>query len=528
MMKSVLAMMVALMLCLPAQAEYLQILHTNDIHSYFDHTDHEPDRGGFANLKAVMDQQEAIAYEQGVDTLRVDAGDFMEGTIFYMAEYGRKSFDMHNMMGYDVAVIGNHDYLMGTDDLNSIVGDVNPDFAYLGANVKVDSRFKHIRKHMVPYKMINHKGIKIAFLGLTTNDLLYSWRLYDGVIEKPIKVAKKWAKKLKNEMGADVVIAVTHIGFGKDKKLAKKVPEIDLIIGGHSHDALFAPHWQKSKKGKKVPIVQAGHHAEYLGKLLLDVSKDGLKIVDYELLPVHAQENPDQDVADFVADSLENIKSIYGEEHLEHFVAQSYISPENEEGKTMWSHFTADAMREAVDCQISIQQENMSGPNFPVGEINRFKIYQAHPRWFDFSDRDGWHVYRARVNGFVLRAVFKAVMNLGLPLNISGITFDWWKTPWGSYWVKKMRINGKKINPFKTYTIALPEGIVRGGYGISPLVGLLLKKSHKTPITVVKAIEDKLTRERGVGDDYIEFSNQLNLKSLGNPVDRVTFNGRER
>ena len=86
-----------------------------------------------------------------------------------------------------------------------------------------------------------------------------------------------------------------------------------------------------------------------------------------------------------------------------------------------------------------------------------------------------------------------------------------------------MRINGKRINPFKTYTIALPEGIVRGGYGISPLVGLLLRKSHKTPITVVKAIEDKLTRERGVGDDYIEFSDKINLMSLGNPVDRVTF-----
>ena len=357
-------MIVALLFCLTARAEYLQILHTNDIHSYFDHTDHEPDRGGFANLKTVMDREEALAIKNGVETLRVDAGDFMEGTIFYMAEYGRKSFDMHNMMGYDVAVIGNHDYLMGTDDLNSIVGDVNPNFAYLGANIEVDKRFKHIKKHMVPYKIINHKGIKIAFLGLTTNELVYSWRLYDGKIEKPIKVAKKWAKRLKDQMGADIVIAVTHIGLSKDKKLAKKVPEIDLIIGGHSHNALFSPHWQKSKKGKRIPIVQAGHHAEYLGRLLLDVSKDGLKIIDYELLPVYAQDNPDEDVSNFVAESLENIKNIYGEGHLDHYVAQSYISPENEEGKTMWSHFTADAMREAVDCQISIQQENMSGQIF--------------------------------------------------------------------------------------------------------------------------------------------------------------------
>ena len=48
------------------------------------------------------------------------------------------------------------------------------------------------------------------------------------------------------------------MGLKKDKKFAKKVPEIDLIVGGHSHDALHNVVWQKSKKGKLIPIVQAG------------------------------------------------------------------------------------------------------------------------------------------------------------------------------------------------------------------------------------------------------------------------------
>lgn len=510
------------------RAELVQILHTNDIHSYFDGTDHDHLRGGYANLKKMIDDLKSESLDKGIRSLVVDAGDFMEGTIFYMSEYGLKSFKMHNEMGYDLAVVGNHDYLMGTTDLNKLLGMLDLNFTYLGANINVDSQYKNINSKIVPYKMINVAGHKLAIMGLTTADFLYSWRLYDGKISSPTKTGARLAKKLKKKHGADAVIALTHIGFNSDKKLAKKSPYIDLIIGGHSHDAIKKTHYQKSKKGKRIPIVQAGHHGEYLGRLLVDVSKKGIKVVEYELIPVHYTDEADQGVLELVDQSYQDLYDIYGHQYLSEEVSQSYLKPHSKEAKTIWSFFTADAMRESIDADISVQQENMSGPNYPVGPITNFDLMNAHPRWFDFSDIMGWKVYKAEVSGFLLRSIFKAVMNFGLPLSISGITFDWYKTPWGKYWVKNLRIKGKRVKLFKNYTLALPEGIVRGGLAISPLVGLILKKSERTSLDIVETIKWKLQREGGVGDHYFE-REDFKMKSMGEaPTDRLYFPGRAR
>ncbi|MBT7610539.1 MAG: hypothetical protein HN576_12340 [Bacteriovoracaceae bacterium] len=511
-----------------ANAYLVQILHTNDIHSYFDGSDHDKGRGGYANLKYMIDQYKAKANSDGIESLVVDAGDFMEGTLFYMADYGMKSFQMHNKIGYDFSVIGNHDFLMGTGDLDKLLGKIDLNFTYLGANVSASKKYININNKIRPYKLINLGGYKVAIMGLTTNEIVFSWRLYDGKISSPITHGKKLAKKLKKDIGVSAVIALTHIGFNSDKKLAKKSPDIDLIIGGHSHDALHKVYYQKSKKKKRIPIVQAGHHGEYLGRILIDVTKNGIKVIEYELLPVFASRNANEDVLLLVEKSYSDLYGMYGQEFLEEQISYSYLSADNAEAKSIWSMFTADAMLESVDADMSVQQENMSGPNYPVGVITNFDLINAHPRFFDFTDLFGWKVYKAEVSGFMLKLIFRVVMNFGLPLSITGITYDWFKTPWGKYWIKNLRIKGKRIHPFKRYKLALPEGIVRGGFAITPLVGLLLKNSERTSIDVVDAIKWKLERDGGVGDDYVQRNNFKNRAENLVSVDRVAFPGRHR
>ena len=515
-------------LSLNAHSELIQILHTNDIHSYFDGIDHDKLKGGYANIKYMINKYKEKANNEGIKSLVVDAGDFMEGTLFYMSDYGLKSFEMHNKMGYDIAVVGNHDFLMGTDDLNKLLGMIDLNFSYLSGNLSADKKYKNINNKIKSHKIVKVGNHKVAIMGLTTSDIVYSWRLYNGKISNPIKFGDKLSKKLKKEEGVDAVIALTHIGFNSDKKLAKKASDIDLVIGGHSHDALFRPYYQKSKGGKKIPIVQAGHHGEYLGRLLIDVSDKGVKVVEYELLPVNHSEFADQEVLELVDQSYQDLYQLYGQEFLSEEISESYLSADSKEAKSIWSFFTADAMRESLDADMSVQQENMSGPNYPVGSITNFDLMNAHPRWFDFNDIMGWKVYKAEVSGFLLKILFKTVMNLGLPLSISGVTFDWYKNPWGKYRVKNLKIKGKRIKFFKNYTLALPEGIVRGGLAISPLIGLILKKSERTSIDVMDAIKWKLEREGGVGDDYFK-REDLKVKSIGStPVDRTYFPGRAR
>ena len=88
-----------------AHAVQIQILHTNDTHSYLDHATHSKNVGGSARLKSLIDIYKAQATAKGLKTFVVDSGDFLEGNIYYMAGDGKRSFDVHNEIGYDMGIL---------------------------------------------------------------------------------------------------------------------------------------------------------------------------------------------------------------------------------------------------------------------------------------------------------------------------------------------------------------------------------------------------------------------------------------
>ena len=137
-----------------SQAKIIQILHMNDTHSYLESTRHDSNKGGAARLKSLIDYYKQKAQEEGIKTLVFDAGDFMEGNLFYLAENGRKSFEVHNEMGLDFGALGNHDYLMGTSELDKILGEIDLKYSLVTANLKISSQFKNIRSKIIPYKEI--------------------------------------------------------------------------------------------------------------------------------------------------------------------------------------------------------------------------------------------------------------------------------------------------------------------------------------------------------------------------------------
>ena len=253
-------------------AKIIQILHTNDTHSYLSHSTHNQNQGGMARLKALIDQYKNEALKKDIKSIVLDAGDFLEGNIFYLADEGKKSFQIHNEIGYDVSTLGNHDYLMGSEKLDQLLGSTNLNFSLLAANVYIDNKFPNLKSKISPYAELNIDGIKIAILGLTTDEFLYKWSLNDCEINNPIDSAQFYEDELK-QRGNDAIIALTHIGVLNDLRLAQKTSKVDLIIGGHSHTALFQPVYEKNLDGKNIPIVQAGMHTEYLGRILIDIEK---------------------------------------------------------------------------------------------------------------------------------------------------------------------------------------------------------------------------------------------------------------
>lgn len=480
----------------PAHAVKLQILHTNDTHSYLDSATHNKNVGGAARLKTLIDFHRKQAADKGLATIVVDSGDFLEGNIYYMASEGKRSFEVHNEMGYDMGTLGNHDYQMGSDELNKILGDIDLKFNLLVANLKAEKKYEHIKNKIQPYKEIELEGLKIAFLGLTTDEILYRWRLTTGAISNPIEAGQEYEKKLKNR-GNDFIIALTHIGVLRDVKLAEKTRYIDLIVGGHSHTALFEPVYAINKDKGLVPIVQAGQHTEFLGKLVVDMQKGKqIRVVSYELLPVTMQTAmADAAINEMVKQADAELDASYGKEWLEEKIGYSDLKPKDEQGARKWAYFITDALREKTGADIAIHSPSMNGDNYPVGDISRRSIVNSIPRVFEMTQKFGWDIYTTKIKGAWLRLTIDALSYVGQPLTFSGLKMEYERGPLG-FKIRHVTINGKKINPFKTYTVAFTEGIIRGAEGIDPRTVAILRNPKNTGFKIWATLEEKIKNLR--------------------------------
>ena len=542
--------------CVNVSATIVQILHTNDLHSYYDHTIIDHTRGSYAALKTKMDELEAQATEQGIATLRFDAGDFLEGNIYYMADKGRKSFKIMEEMGYDAVAIGNHDWLMGSRELNKLLKEQPPIFEYLGANFKPKKLFyPAIRKEVKPFATFHIDNIKLGVMGLTTNELFYKWRFDGGKIEKPHKVGAEVSKKMKEKHGHDYVIALTHVGVNGDKKIIKKASDIDLLIGGHSHTAIMRPVMQPDALGIPRPIVQTGAHARFLGRILLKMEKGKpLKIVDYRLIPIYTADERDEKIDQFVSDSREVLNDIYGEDFLQEVVGESRLKLRNSVNTlTPWTKLITDAIKDSVDADISFHSPGFGGSSLPEGEITREMIFNTYPRVFDFDDKYGWHIYKVDIHGVILKSLIRLFLKGQFPVTFSGVNFDLiddeneiidintrivdrdisddpdhplgiigkYLGIDGDFDVVNIKVGGEKIKPYRKYRIAMPEGIVVGGLGISGSVNQLLRNIAKTDMTVWDAVANKVSEVGVITRDYGKYQDDYRTSILAPRKRRV-------
>lgn len=475
-----------------ANAKLIQILHTNDTHSYLNSTIHTEGRGGIAKLKNLITFYKNKMNDEGIQTLVMDAGDFSEGNLYYMADSARRVFEIHNEIGYDFTTLGNHEYLMGPNDLDKILGEMDSNFFLLAANLQINYDQKNLREKIKPYKELKIDGIKIAVLGLTTDEIYYKWRFRGGKVTSPYKAAKKYEEILKQRKN-DFIIALTHIGVFSDIKLARGSKFIDLIIGGHSHTNLFKPVYASNINQNPIPIVQAGMHTEYLGRLIVDLKKGHpLKIISYELIPVTSKEE-DPKIKSLVEMADIDLDSNYGKDWLDQKVGFSDLKINDKRGIIKWAYFITDTMKEKAHADVAIHSPLMNGDDFPIGNITRRDLFNSIPRVFELSEKYGWNIYTTKIKGAWLRVAFMALARFDQVLTFSGITAKYQNTPYGIKF-KHLRINGEEINPSKYYTVAMTEGIARGAEEISPFTARIMNHPKNVNIKIWTTLEDKVTK----------------------------------
>jgi 5'-nucleotidase/UDP-sugar diphosphatase len=284
-------LVVALFLAIPGNPKnctgeseelYFCILHTNDIHSelipHSPAVDYRPGNenpavGGFARLATAVEEIREDKREEGEPVLLFDAGDFLGGAPFAWLALNGSAAELTIMqeMGYDAVTIGNHEYDYGPDLLAQYLlwagyPEAHQKTLVLASNTEAPSGHPLAARGLYSktgmFELEN--GLKVGVFALIGKDaVLSTGETGDMQFLDQRETARQMVDELKGE-GADVIVALSHSGVDEDRELARKVSGIDIIIGGHSHTALFEPVLQGS-----TIIVQAGCFGEYLGQLEL-------------------------------------------------------------------------------------------------------------------------------------------------------------------------------------------------------------------------------------------------------------------
>jgi 2',3'-cyclic-nucleotide 2'-phosphodiesterase (5'-nucleotidase family) len=242
------------------EPNHLVILYINDTHGQLmpHDTENTKDVGGIARIAAKIKEIKGANHGP---TLVLHAGDELSRgdllTVYYGGEVNMLAMEA---AGFDAFTPGNGDFYFGAGNLIKQTNLVK--FPTLHANVVFKENGERLFK---PYVIKEIAGIKVAIIGLGVVRVDHPAGLNLN-LQDYIATAKELIPNLRNE--ADLVIALTHIGLDADKALAKEIPQIDIIVGGHSHNQLDRPLRIPRSNGKgDVIVVQAGELGHFLGYL---------------------------------------------------------------------------------------------------------------------------------------------------------------------------------------------------------------------------------------------------------------------
>lgn len=246
--------MIILSACDSGNKQPLQIIFTNDSHSQV-----EPlkGRGGFEARAAVIDSLRAI----NPNTILLDAGDMWQGTPYFNMFKGAIEVEAYNLMKYNAATLGNHEFDYGIDTLVARISEMQ--FPLLCCNYDVTNT--PLNGKIKPYTIIEQYGWKVGIIGVGVNPegLILQSNIEGIIYEDPILKVNHYASLLHDELKCDFIIVLSHLGlhddtiFGNvaDSTLIANTENIDLVLGGHTHQYNGVFHFT-DLDGDTVPAIQ--------------------------------------------------------------------------------------------------------------------------------------------------------------------------------------------------------------------------------------------------------------------------------
>jgi len=485
-------LLTASMLALSAGAAFadyeLNILHINDFHSRiesinkFDSTCSAEEEGkkecfgGAARLKTAIDQRRQAL--SGKNVLLLNAGDNFQGSLFYTTYKGAAEAEFLNLMKFDAMTVGNHEFDDSEDGLATFLDKVQ--FPVVTANVKATAASK-LGDRIKPSLVLDVGGQKIGIVGAVTNDTPELSSPGPNVtIADDVQSITAAVQDMKGQ-GVNKIIALTHVGYPRDLALIAKIPDVDVVVGGHSHSLLSNtdpkaegpyPTMVNNPGGYKVPVVQAASYSKYLGDLVVNFDDNGVvKDAKGDPILIDSTFTPDPAVVARVAELAKPI------EELRKKVIGSSEGPIDGDRKVCrvkecsMGNLVADAILDRTKNQgVTIAVQNGGGLRASIdgGEVTQGEVITVLPfqntlATFQLKGED---VVKALENG-----VSQIDQGAGRFPQVAGLKFSFDQSkPVGSR-VSDVQVkdgdNFVPIDNAKTYSVATNNFMRAGGDGYS-------------------------------------------------------------
>jgi sulfur-oxidizing protein SoxB len=263
--------------------------------------------GGFAHLKALIDRLRAQA--GAGNSLLLDGGDLWQGSATAYWTRGRDMVDASNRLGVDI-MTGHWEFTYREEEIRANIKAFKGEFLAQNVFLSEDAIFNGAPAYdaasgrvFKPYVVKPLGGKRIAIIGQAfpytpiANPAYFipDWRF--GIHESELQTLVDHIRKSEK---ADAIVLLSHNGMDVDLKLASRVTGIDVILGGHTHDAVPVPSVVANRSGKTL-VTNAGTNGKFVAVLDLDVGSGGMRGFKYRLLPVFSNLiEPDRDMAAFI------------------------------------------------------------------------------------------------------------------------------------------------------------------------------------------------------------------------------------
>lgn len=440
----------------PTEKAEIVIMHSNDSHGRI--VDGTFDGMGYPRINTLIKGEK----NKNSNVIYLDAGDTLHGTVMASLDKGESMVKVLNMAGVGAMVPGNHDFNYGIERLKSLSKNMN--FPILANNVIWEKDQKLVFEE---YKISTIAGYRIGIFGVASPETLFktSPSNIQGVnFIDPVIASKKTIEKLKNEK-VDFIIALSHLGLDEssDEKnrsdnLARLVPEINLIIDGHSHTVL-----SEGKKIGNTMIVQTGEYNKNLGKVKLTLNPDGTNLVEATLLDkttVMANVKEDDEMSKLVAEIKATQSSItevvLGNTEVKLVGDRAVVR----KGESNLGNYLTDAMKWKTGADVAITNGGGIRASINAGVIKKADVLSVLPfgNYVIVIEATGADIKAALENG-----TSGYPSEHGAFSHVSGIKYSFDPTKLPGQRIQSVLIGNEVLDLNKTYKIATNDFMAVGG-----------------------------------------------------------------